>query len=57
MVRWIDCSMTTPRINWHGQDLAAVTEHIKLGEVETFVEVPAFDEPELRHSGTGVSGP
>ena len=47
--------MTTPaRISWHGQEMAGVTEIVKIGigrrgpSVETTVEVPAFDEPELR---------
>jgi hypothetical protein len=32
-------------VNWHGQDLPAVRETVKLGEVETSVEIPAFIIP------------
>jgi hypothetical protein len=36
------------RINWHGQDLPVIKEVVKLGEVETSVEIPELAEPELR---------
>ena len=40
--------MTAARITWNGQDLPAVAETIRLGAVETTLEVPDFDDAELR---------
>jgi hypothetical protein len=40
--------MPAKRIRWHGQDLPAVREVVKIGEVETVVDVPDV-APELRH--------
>ena len=38
----------TPRITWHGKVFAAMTEIVKLGEVETSVEVPDLPDAGLR---------
>jgi hypothetical protein len=39
---------STPRITWHGNDFAVTTEIVKLGQIETSVQVPAVDDPWLR---------
>ena len=33
-----------PRITWHGKDFAVITEIVKLGQIETSVQVPALDD-------------
>lgn len=38
----------TRRITWHGKDFAATAEIVKLGEIETSVQIPAVDDPWLR---------
>jgi hypothetical protein len=40
---------TTRYIRWHGRDISAVTETIKIGEIETCVEVPNLPDAGLRH--------
>ena len=40
--------MAAVRVNWHGQDLPVVSGIVKVGEVETSVEIPELAEPELR---------
>jgi hypothetical protein len=40
--------MPAARMNWHGQNLPVVREIVKLGEVETSVEIPELAQPELR---------
>ena len=38
----------TPRITWHGRDFAAITEIVKLGEIEIAIQVPDLPDPWLR---------
>jgi hypothetical protein len=38
----------TPRITWHGKDFAAITEIVRLGDVEIAVQVPDLSDPWLR---------
>lgn len=40
---------TTQHIRWHGQDVAAITETIKIGALETCVTVPDLPDAGLRH--------
>jgi hypothetical protein len=40
--------VSRPSVKWHGQDLPATREIVKIAGVETAVDVPEFDEPELR---------
>jgi hypothetical protein len=40
---------TTQHIRWHGQDFVATTETIKIGAIETCVEVPNLPDAGLRH--------
>ena len=44
----------TPRITWHGRDFAATIEIVKLGEIETSVEVPDLPDPWLRRFIAGL---
>jgi hypothetical protein len=38
----------SPRIPWHGKDFAAITEIVKLGEIEIAVQVPDLPDPWVR---------
>jgi hypothetical protein len=40
--------MAAARVNWHGQHLPVVREIVRIGGVETVVEIPKLAEPELR---------
>jgi hypothetical protein len=36
------------RVKWHGQDLPVVREIVRIGGVETMVEIPGLDDPDAR---------
>jgi len=36
------------RVNWHGQDLPVVREIVRIGGVETMVEIPGLGDPDAR---------
>jgi hypothetical protein len=40
--------MAAAGVNWHGQHLPVVREIVRIGGVETVVEIPKLAEPELR---------
>jgi hypothetical protein len=40
---------TTQHIRWHGEDIAATTETIKIGAIQTCVAVPNLPDAGLRH--------
>jgi hypothetical protein len=43
-----DYAVAERRLKWHGQDLPVVGEIVRIGGVETAVEIPELAEPELR---------
>ena len=40
--------MAAARVNWHGQDFPVVREVVRIGGVETTVEIPGLDDPDAR---------